>query len=394
MIVESGAGWRPAAPERLGSKPRALLVGTARRLEPALDERFELLGVTVGDAPGSLVDQHADLVVLDPEMTGSEIQRLLAEQRHDPAPAFAVLGATPGHWAGPLGRHEVASLAAASDGEIGLRLSELARTRRLSAELRLRETELQTVSEQLEQLERRLADDLRLAANVQRSLIPVPRVHPRVEFAREFIPYSEIGGDHFDMVWLGPDRVAMTIGDMMGKGVPAALLVANLKAALHAQLPHEGGIDEVVARVNQLLCEVIPEDRFATFFLGVFDLEKRRLEYVNAGHHHPFVISKGGRIRDLDVGGTVLGLIPDSSYESAELQLSREDLLVFYTDGVTDRSNEDGETFGIERLKEAAIHSRADPARIALYSLLGEVQGFSGGRPQDDDLTLVVARLH
>ena len=381
------------AAEVLGSRPRALLVGGARRLDLALDGQFELHGVAVDEATASLVERDADVVVLDPEMASGDIETLLAARPLDATPAFAILGPTPGGWERALGRHEVASLPETSDGEIGPRLAELARTRRLRTELRRREAELMSVREQLEHLQRRMADDLRLAGNVQRSLIPMPREHPRIEFAREFIPYREIGGDHYDMIWLGPNRVAMAIGDMMGKGVPAALLVASLKAALRAQLPVEGGIADVVARVNQLLCEVIPEGKFATFFLGIFDLESRRLEYVNAGHHYPFVLSSDGRIRDLDVGGTVLGLIPDSRYERAELELGRDDLFVFYTDGVTDRISETGELYGIECLKEAAARSRGDSARIALYSLLGEVQGFSGGRPQDDDLTLVVARV-
>ncbi len=398
MIAEPSAGLKvgsaePEAAELFGSRPRALLVGGARRLGAALAGRFELHTVSVGEATESLVERDADVVVLDPEMASGDVETLLSARPQDAAPAFAILGPTPGGWERALGQHEVASLPEAGDGEIGLRLADLARTRRLRTELRRREAELKSVREQLEHLQRRTADDLHLAGSVQRSLIPMPREHPRIEFAREFIPYREIGGDHYDMIWLGPNRVAMAIGDMMGKGVPAALLVASLKAALRAQLPVEDGIADVVARVNQLLCEVIPEGKFATFFLGIFDLESRRLEYVNAGHHYPFVLSPDGRTRDLDVGGTVLGLIPDSRYERATLDLGRDDLFVFYTDGVTDRSSEAGEIYGIESLKEAALRSRGDSARIALYSLLGEVQGFAGGRPQDDDLTLVVARV-
>src|SRR5947209_8322109 len=170
-----------------------------------------------------------------------------------------------------------------------------------------------------------------------------------LELAREFIPFREIGGDYYDFLTLGPHRLALAIGDVMGKGVPAALLSANLKASVRAQL--QGGEvlpGDLVARVNRLFWDLTPNGLFASLFFAVFDLEAGTLEYVNAGHHYPFVVRADGAVEDLREGGTLLGLVEESSYLSGRLAVRAEDMLVFYTDGVTDRGSRDGEMYGAE----------------------------------------------
>jgi len=267
------------------------------------------------------------------------------------------------------------------------------RNRECLAELEKKNAELQLLTRRLEALAKRTADELRLASQVQRSLLPPPLNHPRLDFASEFIPVREIGGDYFDLIPLGPDRLAFALGDVMGKGVPAALLAANLKACLRAQL--QGAVvrpAELIRRVNQLFSDVTPKGLFASLFFGVFDLQGGAFDYVNAGHEHPFVIRRDGRIADLETGGTVLGLMEGAQFEEARVPLGRDDVVVFFSDGITDRSGQDGQLYGVERLKAAAVRSREDAARLALYSLLGDVQGFSGGTPADDDMTLIVAK--
>lgn len=224
--------------------------------------------------------------------------------------------------------------------------------------------------------------------------MPPPPNHPRLDLAREFIPFREIGGDFYDLVLMQPNRLAFAIGDVMGKGVPAALLAASLKACLRARLLSGSEvIHEVLSGVNRVFWEVSPPGLFATLFFAIFDLERGRLDYVNAGHHYPFLVRTDGQIQDLIEGGTVLGVLEHCAYQQGSIALSRGDLLVFYSDGVTDRENLAGEAYGVERLKEAARRSRDDEARIALYTLLGEVQGWSAGRAAEDDATLVVARV-
>ena len=141
-----------------------------------------------------------------------------------------------------------------------------------------------------------MAEELRLASNVQRSLMPPPLQHARLEVAREFIPFREIGGDFYDFVPLGPHRMAFAIGDVMGKGVPAALLAANLKALIRAQIePGDVCPAALVTKVNRLFWDVVPTGLFASLFFTVFDLEKGTADYVNAGHHHPFLVPPRAR---------------------------------------------------------------------------------------------------
>jgi serine phosphatase RsbU (regulator of sigma subunit) len=273
------------------------------------------------------------------------------------------------------------------------RIQAALRVRGWMTELSRKNAELETLYHRLEVLAGRMAEELRLASNVQRSLMPPPLQHARLEFAREFIPCREIGGDFYDFVPIGPHTLAFAIGDVMGKGVPAALLAANLKALIRAQI-EQGDVCPValVAKVNRLFWDVVPTGLFASLFFAVFDLEKGVADYVNAGHHYPFLVPAEGDVRDLVQGGTVLGLAEDSVYEQARMPVAPGDLFVFYSDGITDRMDPTGELFGIERLKEAALRARGDAARISLYSLLGEVQGWAQGAAAEDDMTLVVAR--
>jgi phosphoserine phosphatase RsbU/P len=262
-----------------------------------------------------------------------------------------------------------------------------------AVELARKNAELRDLSARLEMLAGRMADDLRLASKVQRSLLPPPLEHPRLEVAREFIPFSEIGGDYYDFVPVGPERVAFAIGDVMGKGVAAALLAASLRASVRAQLQTRPiAPAKALEGVNGLFREVIPHGVFATLFFGVFDLAQRRLEYANAGHPYPLLVHDGGEAVELAEGGPVVGLVEAPGYARASVALEPDDLLVFFSDGVTERPNVAGEMYGTERLKEAAVRARSGRARLALYSLLGEIQDWSAGVPAQDDTTLIVAK--
>ena len=280
------------------------------------------------------------------------------------------------------------------DAELHLRLRAVLRARGALLELQRKNAELEGLYARVESLAGRMAEELRLASQVQRSLLPPPFSHPRLDVAHEYIPVREIGGDYYDLVPLGEDRVAFALGDVMGKGVPAALLAANLKACLRAHLQSDTMAPaELIARVNRLFWEVTPKGLFASLFFGVLDLGRGVLEFVNAGHDHPFLVRGDGSLRDLDDGGTVLGLLQDSRYERGAVAVEAGDFLVLFSDGLTDRTNTDGDLYGVSRLKEAARDNRSSSARLLLYSLLGEVQGFSAGELAADDATLIVAQL-
>jgi sigma-B regulation protein RsbU (phosphoserine phosphatase) len=288
------------------------------------------------------------------------------------------------------GEEAAAALPVAGGGETALERAEHA----VEQEIERQKAELLALRRQFDALSSRLAQDLRLASMVQRGLQPGPVLHPRLDLAREFLPFREVGGDYYDVVMLPEDRVVVAVGDVMGKGIPAALLAATLTATVRSQIQSGQCLPcEVVSHVNRVFWQVTPPGLFASLFYGVLDLHAGTLDYVNAGHHYPFVLRAEGGAVELEEGGTVLGLTEEACFTRGRLQMSGSDLLVLYSDGIVDRSNPAGEMYGLERLEEAALASRNDSARICLYSILGDVQGWSGGTPAEDDATLIVVRL-
>jgi serine phosphatase RsbU (regulator of sigma subunit) len=389
---------RERAPQATVGRPRALLVH-----DPARPATVELeLDLSRSSAPEALValDRvRPELLILDGSLPVSDLTAILesvGQPGRTDRPAVLVITDE-----GRRTNVEARLVDHADDfvnGRLGeevfaARIRVALRNRGCLAELERKNAELELLTRRLEALAKRTADELRLASQVQRSLLPPPLFHPDLDFASEFIPVREIGGDYFDLIPLGPHRLAFALGDVMGKGVPAALLAANLKACLRAQL--QGAVvapAELIGRVNRLFWEVTPKGLFASLFFGVFDLDAATFEYVNAGHEHPFVVRRDFATEDLGTGGTLLGLMEGARFEQARLALDRDDMLVFFSDGITDRSSQDGLFYGVERLKAASARSRGDVARLALYSLLGDVQGFSSGTPADDDMTLIVAK--
>ncbi|HXB54749.1 MAG TPA: PP2C family protein-serine/threonine phosphatase [Vicinamibacteria bacterium] len=383
-------------------RPRALIVGdsTAWPGTKALAETLNLRSVNAEEALSLLATDPPDVVFVDgylPAATLNPILEAAGQPGRAGRPAVMVMADE-----GRRTNVEDRLLDHADDfvntrrGEEALfaRLRIALRVRGCLVELSRKNAELASLYAQLETLAGRMAGELRLASQVQRSLLPPPLHHPRLDVAGEFIPMREIGGDYYDLVPLGPDRLALAIGDVMGKGVPAALLAANLKACLRAHLQGDGHTpEELIGRVNRLFWDVTPRGLFASLFFAIFDFQRGALDYVNAGHDHPFVVRPGGAVEDLGVGGTVLGLMEGSRYDRGRAAISGDDLLVFFSDGVTDRANRQGEMYGVERLKDAAVRCRADAARISLYTLLGEVQGWSSGIPAEDDMTLIVGKL-
>ncbi|HET7292041.1 MAG TPA: PP2C family protein-serine/threonine phosphatase [Vicinamibacteria bacterium] len=384
------------------ARRRALAVGVPEGLlsGPGLRAAFEVRSGSLDDAATALATGDVEAILVDGYQAPEPLSRFLeqaGETLRPGRPVILVLAqeARRTNVVAELIDH-VDDFVLADRGEEAFlaRLRNALRSRGVVDELQRKNADLQQAQERAEALARRMSEELRLAAHLQRSLLPPPLQHQRFDLAREFLPVREIGGDFFDLVPLGGDRFGLALGDVMGKGVPAALLTGTLKAGLRAQLALGDATPcELVARVNRLFWEVTPKGLFATLFFAMLDLGAGRLDYVNAGHDHPFVVREGGRIDDLDRGGTVLGLLEAARYERAQVSLERGDMLVLYTDGVTDRTGLRDEPFGLERLKAAAVRSRRDTARIALYSMLGEVQGWADGASPHDDMTLVVARM-
>jgi phosphoserine phosphatase RsbU/P len=243
----------------------------------------------------------------------------------------------------------------------------------------------------------RLENEISIAREVQNQLFPsaLPSV-PGVEIEAICKAARSVSGDYYDFIQLSPTHVAIAIADISGKGISAALLMASLQAALRSQALTEGSESistaDLVARLNKHLVHNTGDDRFATFFIAVYDSATRTLRYTNAGHLPSFLICNGSS-HLLDKGGMVLGVLDDYVYEQGVLQVAPDSLLVGYSDGLVEPENVYGEEFGITRLKEAAIRvQNAKPLMVA-ESLMAAAEEWAGTPEQADDMTVIVTRL-
>jgi sigma-B regulation protein RsbU (phosphoserine phosphatase) len=202
----------------------------------------------------------------------------------------------------------------------------------------------------------------------------------------------EVGGDYFDAIKLNREKLLLVIADVSGKGIPAALLMANLQAILRTSAFAGQSPREIATSIHLHLLRHSEPERYVTAFLGLLYPASRQLTYVNAGHEPPLLASSEGSVTRLDAGGPPLGLIPEVVFETGNIALPPNSTLLLYTDGVTDRSNRRGEFYGVERLishLNEAVPSRASD--IVAY-LLRASDAFAGSVPAADDLTLLVLR--
>jgi len=251
---------------------------------------------------------------------------------------------------------------------------------------------------QEQQQRQRLENEISIAREVQDQLFPriLPHV-PGVEIEAICKAAREVSGDYYDFIQLSPTHLAIAIADISGKGISAALLMASLQAALRSQVLVPGSetlsTAELVSRLNKHLVRNTGDDRFATFFIAVYDCATRNLRYTNAGHLPSFLISKDSALH-LDKGGMVLGVVEDYCYEEGAVIVPPDALLVGYSDGLVEPENVYGEEFGIRRLQQAAVAVQNGSPQSVAESLMSAAEEWAGTPEQADDMTVIVARLH
>jgi sigma-B regulation protein RsbU (phosphoserine phosphatase) len=234
-------------------------------------------------------------------------------------------------------------------------------------------------------------EELQRAREIQESLLPKEISQlAGFEVATAWQPARAVGGDYFDVLKLGENRLAICIADVSGKGVPAALLMANVQASLRASVRDMDSPARVCSIINGMLCESIAADRFVTFICGVLDADTRSFRYCNAGHPYPILVSSGA-IRRLDQGGAVLGVFPAWAYQNSSVDLSPGDRLLLFTDGITEAEGPQGEEFGMEKVAAFARAHAADSAATMNQQLLAQVTQFCGAHFLDDATLLVLA---
>jgi sigma-B regulation protein RsbU (phosphoserine phosphatase) len=343
-------------------------------------ESFDVLAAADGiDGYNMVRDSIPDLVILDltlPGMNGYEVCRQI--RRHGLATPILMLTAKDQE------SSRVEGFDAGADDYVTKPFS----VRELVGRVRaiLRRSEGRADLRNLQEL-----DDAR---RVQERLMPseIPEF-PGVQIAGAWLPSRIVSGDYFDVLKLDDTAVALCIADVCGKGMPAALMMANVQAAVKTCVSNRLGPRELCMRVNRVMCENMSGGGFITFFFGVMESDghTKRLTYCNAGHNPPILFSRNSEVRRLDRGGSVLGVFREGPYEEHEISLSAGDRLVIYTDGLTENRNASGEEFGDDRLLELIGNPEAAGARGIVQSVIAAARGFSNDDLEDDLTILAVS---
>ena len=245
-----------------------------------------------------------------------------------------------------------------------------------------------------EQIEReRLEQELQLASEIQQRFQPTqaPNV-PGYELQGISFPCYEIGGDYYDFIARADGRMVVTLGDVSGKGTAAALLMSSLHAAVHAQAASHNSIAETISAVNQYLADNTPANRFVTLFYAELDPLTGALSFINAGHNPPLIVHAAGTVENLASGGLPLGIKPDADYREGRTQIQHNDVLVIYSDGVTEAQSPQGEEFGTQRLYDVVSRNLDASAAGIRDRIEAALTKWSQGTPAADDITLVIVK--
>jgi sigma-B regulation protein RsbU (phosphoserine phosphatase) len=253
--------------------------------------------------------------------------------------------------------------------------------------------------EHLSEEERRhLESELELAQRVQKMLLPPEAPHiPGLEVAAFNRPAQFVGGDYFDFIDFNNGSHGLAIADVAGHGVAASLQMASIQALLRALVPVHTSPAQVMSQVHKLFIHNIRFDTFVTFFMGAFDASTKTLAFCNAGHQPPLVLHKsrsnGDSVDMLLPTGAAIGLIEEAEFGEKTIQLQEEDLLVLYTDGVTEAVNRQNHEFGRERLATLSRQLNSKPTQQVVQEIRQGLGKFSEGKPFADDITIVVCRV-
>ena len=238
------------------------------------------------------------------------------------------------------------------------------------------------------------AKEMEIARNIQMNLLPkVFPVLDKVDISAMSLPAKKVGGDYYDFIPLDKGRYGVVIADVSGKGVPAAILLATIRASLLIEARQDNAtVTSVISRINRMACRDATNNMYVTMVYGILEPKKMTFEYVNAGHTYPLLFETPSKVRQLKTGGYFLGIMENADYESETIKLKSGQTLLIYSDGVTDTMNMKGELFGEERLRKhlsSHIHQDAHQLRDSVHE---ECVKFRGEAEQFDDFTLVILK--
>jgi len=243
----------------------------------------------------------------------------------------------------------------------------------------------------------KMESELLIAREMQVALLPkeLPEIEDYMISAMN-VPALHVGGDYYDVVKLSDTKFAIAIADVSGKGTPASLLMSNIQSALHSFLKlydeDKFVISEVTEKINELIYENTTIEKFITFFWGILDTEKNTFTYINAGHNPPIHVCTNG-ISYLDKGGLMLGVLGSNiEFETGQVKLNKDDVLILYTDGVTEAMNKENEEFGTERLEKTILTNLEESSEKIMQTIHNEIEMFAKGLHQYDDITLIALK--
>lgn len=246
---------------------------------------------------------------------------------------------------------------------------------------------------EVEHTERVMMHDLEQAADIQRGLFPqAPPQLPGLELSGRSSPCRSVGGDYFDYVPMTDGRILVVVADVSGKGLAASLLMSSLQARVHALCELQTDVAKLVSRLNHSIKANTPDNKFITGFFAAIDPQTGEMEFTNAGHNPPVVARHSGQVELLTSGGPVLGILPNITYQGGRTRLERGDLLVMYSDGVSEAPNAAGEEFSEEAVAQIAAACLDRSADEVLMEIARQLRAFLGECSPTDDVTMVVAR--
>ena len=238
-----------------------------------------------------------------------------------------------------------------------------------------------------------IEEELNFATDIQTNLLP--KFNPEIngfDISGKSIPAKEVGGDYYDFIPIDEKKNAICLGDISGKGMPAAMLMANLQATLRGQALFTSSAGECLTRANKLLYRSTDLQKFATLFYGILDTTESIFHFSNAGHDPPFLINSNKEITRLTKGGTVLGFMEDYQFEEDFIKLNSNDTVVIYSDGITEALNEKNEEFSEDRLLAILKENLKSSADMIIEEVFNAIKIFVNAVPQSDDITIVVIK--
>jgi sigma-B regulation protein RsbU (phosphoserine phosphatase) len=238
-----------------------------------------------------------------------------------------------------------------------------------------------------------LQEEMRLAYEIQSDLLP--KSQPAIkgyQIAGKSIPAKDVGGDYYDFIAIDDNRLAFCVGDISGKGIPAALLMANLQATLRGQTALDKSCKDSVTFTNNMLYHSTAPNKFATLFYGILNSSTHEITYCNAGHNDQYLITIDQNIIKLTIGGIVVGIMPEIPFEEASVNINPGEMVVLYSDGITEAMNSNEEEFDTDRLTNILIKNRGESAEKIIEIILNEVDNFAGNVAPMDDKTIVVIK--